>query len=572
MKRIFLLLILNLLIAGYGRAQKSCLQRRGNATQLIINDTPYLILGGELGNSSAANTQDIERIFPKLQKMGLNTVLVPAYWDLLEPVEGDFDFTLTDKVLEQARKYNLKVVFLWFGAWKNSTSCYAPLWFKENDKKYPRAHTESGKPLEIASAFSDEVLQADQRAFTQWLKHIAAADRDEGTVIMIQIENEIGMLEDARDYSPEANSAFCAPIPQELASYLQKHKKDLHPRLLKKWEAQGCKREGNWQEVFGADIYTDGIFMAWNYAKYVGKLAQSARSIYNVPLYVNAAMNSRGRKPGEYPSAGPLAHLIDIWHCGAPDIDILAPDLYDNDFTNWVSQYHLHNNPLFIPEIRLTDNNGVRAFYVFGEHDAIGFSPFSIEDSPESADAPLVQSYGKLKELMPLLTGYQGKGVMKGLLFDQENKERIITEDDLTITCRHYFTLPWDARATGGNVWPEGGGILLRMSKNEYIIAGSGIVIEFAKNTEKATAGTHKVLGEDGFVRKGNENNKTGSGKTAWHGKRCGIGFVDEVKVNADGSLGYIRRMNGDQSHQGRHVRIPTGHFSILHVVLYDYK
>ena len=104
MKRIFLLLILNLLIAGYGRAQKSCLQRRGNATQLIINDTPYLILGGELGNSSAANTQDIERIFPKLQKMGLNTVLVPAYWDLLEPVEGHFDFTLTDKVLEQARK------------------------------------------------------------------------------------------------------------------------------------------------------------------------------------------------------------------------------------------------------------------------------------------------------------------------------------------------------------------------------------------------------------------------------------------------------------------------------------
>lgn len=176
--------------------------------------------------------------------MGLNTVLVPAYWDLLEPVEGHFDFTLTDKVLEQARKYNLKVVFLWFGTWKNSMSCYAPLWFKENDKKYPRAHTGSGKPLEIASAFSDKVLQADQRAFTQWLQHIAAADRDEGTVIMIQIENEIGMLEDARDYSPEANSAFCAPIPQELASYLQKHKKDLHPRLLKNGKHKAAREKG----------------------------------------------------------------------------------------------------------------------------------------------------------------------------------------------------------------------------------------------------------------------------------------------------------------------------------------
>ena len=109
-------------------------------------------------------------------------------------------------------------------------------------------------------------------------------------------------------------------------TYLQKNKKALHPQILDKWESQGCKKQGNWQEVFGADIYTDEIFMAWHYAKYVEGLAQTARSIYNIPLYVNAAMNSRGRKPGEYPSAGPLAHLIDVWHCVAPSIDILAPD------------------------------------------------------------------------------------------------------------------------------------------------------------------------------------------------------------------------------------------------------
>ena len=569
MKRIFLLLILNLLIAGYGRAQKSCLQRRGNATQLIINDTPYLILGGELGNSSAANTQDIERIFPKLQKMGLNTVLVPAYWDLLEPVEGHFDFTLTDKVLEQARKYNLKVVFLWFGAWKNSMSCYAPLWFKENDKKYPRAHTGSGKPLEIASAFSDEVLQADQRAFTQWLKHIAAADKDEGTVIMIQIENEIGMLEDARDYSREANKIFNAPVPAEFMTYLQKNKKALHPQMLKKWESQGCKKQGYWQEVFGADIYTDEIFMAWHYAKYVEGLAQTARSIYNIPLYVNAAMNSRGRKPGEYPSAGPLAHLIDVWHCGAPSIDILAPDLYDNGFTDWVARYKLHNNPLFIPEIRLTDNNSVRAFYIFGEHDAIGISPFSIEDGSDSPNSPLVQSYAKLTELMPLLTKYQGKGLMKGLLFDSENKERIIADDDLTITARHFFTLPWDPHATNGSIWPEGGGILLKLSKNEYIVAGSGIVLEFAKTSEKQTIEKQKQLGEDGFALR-NDQIKTKHDK--FKGMRCGIGYVDEVKVDKDGKLHYVRRLNGDQDHQGRHVRISVGDFKILHVQLYEYQ
>lgn len=57
---------------------------------------------------------------------------------------------------------------------------------------------------------------------------------------------------------------------------------------------------------------------------------------------------------------------------------------------------------------------------------------------------------------MPLLTKYQGKGVMNGLLFDEENKERILSYDDLEITCRHYFTLPWDPRARDGTVWPEG--------------------------------------------------------------------------------------------------------------------
>ena len=569
MKKLILFLILNCLAIEYIIGQNSFLQKQGTATQLVVHGMPFLILGGELGNSSAACPQDIERIFPKLKKMGLNTVLVPVYWDLTEPVEGQFDFTLTDKALQQARENDLKIVFLWFGAWKNSMSCYAPLWFKENHKKYPRAYTQSGKPLEIASAFSEAVYEADHHAFSQWMQHIATVDKEEGTVIMIQIENEIGMLEDARDYSREANKILNAPVPAEFMTYLQKNKKALHPQMLKKWESQGCKKQGNWQEVFGADIYTDEIFMAWHYAKYVEGLAQTARSIYNIPLYVNAAMNSRGRKPGEYPSAGPLAHLIDVWHCGAPSIDILAPDLYDNGFTDWVAQYKLHNNPLFIPEIRLTDNNSVRAFYIFGEHDAIGISPFSIEDGSDSPNSPLVQSYAKLTELMPLLTKYQGKGLMKGLLFDSENKERIIADDDLTITARHFFTLPWDPRATNGSIWPEGGGILLKLSKNEYIVAGSGIVLEFAKTSEKQTIEKQKQLGEDGFALR-NDQIKTKHDK--FKGMRCGIGYVDEVKVDKDGKLHYVRRLNGDQDHQGRHVRISVGDFKILHVQLYEYQ
>lgn len=545
-------------------------QQQGSAKQLIVDNCPYLILGGELGNSSASSPYDIDLIFPKLKRTGLNTVLVPAYWDLIEAEEGTFDFSLVDHAITQARANDLRIVFLWFGAWKNSMSCYAPLWFKQDYKKYPRVRTQTGKPLEIASPFSDNVFQADSKAFKAFMRHLSETDGDKHTVIMVQVENEIGMLESARDYSEEANRLFQSAIPEKLADYLVKNKKTLHPWLAGKWQKAGGKTEGNWQEVFGTDLYTDEIFMAWHYASYVERMIQCGREAYNLPMYVNAAMNSRGRKPGEYPSAGPLAHLIDIWHCAAPGIDLLAPDLYDKGFTGWTAQYKLHNNPLFIPEIRLEPNDGVRAFYVFGEHDGIGFSPFSIEDAPDRPSYQLTQSYLKLKELMPLITRYQGQGAMKGLLFDQTEKERTLAWDNTLLICKHFFTLPWDSRATDGSVWPEGGGLVIRMAEDEYLIAGSGIVVEFKSKEEAALSTAQAKLGEDGFVLEG-EGRQASTAR--WKNeKRIGIGSVDEVSVNEDGSLNFIRRYNGDQDHQGRHARIGVDNFQILHVKLYEYR
>lgn len=571
MKKLVVLLLLAVTtVPSY--AQNVTLENHGKALQLHVDGRPFLILGGELGNSSAACDADIEANFDKLRRMGLNTVLVPAYWDLIEPVEGEFDYSLTDKVLEEARRNDLKVIFLWFGAWKNSMSCYAPLWFKQDFEKYPRAYTKEGKPLEIASAFSEEVFRADNKAFRSWITHVAEADRGYGTVLMVQIENEIGMLEDARDHSEAADAFFNAPVPDELMSYLRKNRKDLHPYMKEKWSENGSKTRGTWTEVFGDDIYTDEIFMAWHYARYVERMALSAREIYDVPLYVNAAMNSRGRKPGEYPSAGPLAHLIDIWHAGAPTLDFIAPDLYDDGFKDWVAQYHLHNNPLFIPETKHMQNNGVRAFYVLGEHDAIGISPFAIEDGSAEQGTPFVEGYEKLREMMPLIAEWQGKDAMWGLLFDQQDKERVITDGDLTLTCRHNFTLPWDPRATDGSIWPEGGGIIIRLAEDEYIVAGNGIVVEFATTDEKNFATSQKALGEDGFVAAGTGAEASVPAAKAWTAERCGIGFCDEVRVLPDASFEYVRRMNGDQDHQGRHVRISVGDYKALHVKLYRYR
>ena len=83
---------------------------------------PCPILGGELSNSAATSVADIDEVMPRMKALGLNTVLVPAYWEFVEPTEGQFDFTLIDRTIDVARQEQLHVVFLWFGVWKNSMS------------------------------------------------------------------------------------------------------------------------------------------------------------------------------------------------------------------------------------------------------------------------------------------------------------------------------------------------------------------------------------------------------------------------------------------------------------------
>ena len=510
------------------------------------------ILGGELSNSAATSVEDIDEVLPRMRALGLNTVLVPAYWEFVEPVEGEFDFTLIDRTIDVAQREQLHVVFLWFGAWKNSMSCYTPAWFKQDTKRFPRAMTAEGKQMEIASCFSDNVLQADLKAFSALMQHIREKDPQREVVIMMQIENEIGMLESARDHSPLAEQAY---------------------------------KEERWAERYGTDEYADEKFMALSYARYVEHLAQAAREIHDMPLYVNAAMNSRGRRPGEYPSAGPLAHLIDFWHEGAPSIDLLAPDIYDTGFKSWCAQYAmplrpqdynsqfsiLHSqfvkNRLFIPESRCCENSGVRALYAFGEHQALGFSPFAIDQASPKETESVTQAYNLLKQVYSL-TSHHSPLTTHGLLFDQNDQERIIDDNGVIMTCRHYFTLPWDPRATNGTTWPEGGAMLIRLNKYDYLLAGSGVVIDFKTPTEKQQE-QKKSLGEDGFAEAGgNISQKTNK---HFNGKRLGLLSVDEVAISDDGTIQYLRRHNGDQTHQGRHARIGIGEWKILHIKLYEY-
>jgi beta-galactosidase GanA len=513
------------------------LLRQSNYASLIVNDKPFIILGGELGNSSASSTAYMTPIWPKLIKMNLNTVLAPIYWELLEPKEGQFDFTLVDDLVNSARQHNLKLVLLWFGTWKNSMSCYIPEWAKTSQQRFPRSRNTGGKPEEIITPFSETALQADKKAFVKLMQHLKETDAAQQTVIMVQVENEIGMLPEARDHSTPANETFSKPVPAKLINYLTVNKEALLPEVKKLWQDNGFKTAGSWEDIFGKSLATDELFMAWYFGVYVEDITKAGKLAYNIPMFVNAALNRPGRKPGEYPSAGPLPHVMDIWKAAAPSIDCLSPDFYNPDFKHWNDLYTRSSNPLFIPEHRFEAGVDAKAFYAIGHYKAIGFSPFSIESIPKPEDEPLGKAYDIISQLSNEIETAKQKNAIEGVLLNKEDDTVKIEMGNYIMTIAHEYVLGWSPGSKAEN-WPVTGGIIISLSGDEFYVGGTGIVISFKPKTA---------------------------------GMQAGILSVDEgAFVNGKWQPG--RRMNGDEDHQGRHLRIPGNQYGIQRIRLYQYK
>jgi len=188
--------------------------------QLIVHGEPFLILGGELGNSSAGTAEQADTIIPNAARMHVNTLLVPVAWEQIEPREGQFDFNILDHWIDVARENKLHLVPLWFGSWKNAFSNYAPAWVKSDIKRFPRAQAADGKPLEILSALSPENRRSDSRAYARLMRHIREKDATQQTVLMVQVENEVGYLGYGRDRSPEAENMFRSAAPESLVRKL----------------------------------------------------------------------------------------------------------------------------------------------------------------------------------------------------------------------------------------------------------------------------------------------------------------------------------------------------------------
>jgi hypothetical protein len=392
---------------------------------------------------------------------------------------------------------------------------------------------------------------------------------------MMQVENEVGVLRDSRDRSAPANQAFAGPVPAELMTYLQQHKDALAPELREVWAANGSKTSGTWEQVFGPGkpdsvempIQTtsppmspeehdkswrqlhwpvDEIFMAWNYARFVGKVIEEGKAEYAIPMYVNAWLQQPNHAwPGSYPSGGPLPQVHDIWRAGAPAADAFAPDLYLEYFDQVSERFTRNGNPLVIPE---TSANAANVMSAFGKYNAIAFSPFGIERSV-GPDTELAAAYRVITQLAPAIAAQQGKGSITAVRMNRGDAPLNVKLGDYTLDLTYIGAgrVPIAPEpATAGQQRPQQGppavqaaAILIAAGPDEfYFGAGAGgLRIGFTANTP---------------------------------GPRIvGLGDVQEGKF-VDGKWRVVRQLGGDDTGQGEILSLRPN--TVLRVTVYRYE
>lgn len=511
----------------------------GGVGRLLVHGKPFLVRGGELGNSSAGTAAQADEILPRLKRMHLNTVLTPVAWEQVEPEEGRFDFSILDHWIDVAREQDLHLVLLWFGSWKNAFSEYAPAWVKADTKRFPREMGADGLPTEILSPLGAETERCDSQAFAALMRHLRERDAAQQTVLMIQVENEIGFLgRGGRDRSEAANKLFDGPLPKDLRDGLEFFRIQLtsrppyqSPELVAQFRPSGR----TWREVFGDAA--DEVFMAWEYGRFVEAVAAAGKKEYPLPMYANAQLPAPMERAGEYPSGGPHPYYQEVWRVAAPSIDFYAPDIYWPDFEYWVERYTAAGNPAFVPEARM-DVAPYNALWVYGEARGFGFSPFAVDSAaPTSEKGPtLGDVYGTLEQLNDEIVAAQDKHRTRALVLHAASARPTRTVALGGYLFETTLARTWPARTLATD---DGAMLLMETAPDEFLVAGSGLTVTMTRDPDT-------------------------------DGRRSGIASIEQV-TKKDGAWVMERRLNGDQSNQGRQLLMDGHEMRVYRVKLYTY-
>ena len=466
-----LVLLASAALPSFGADAPKLVQKDGRYA-LMVDGRPYLILGGQIHNSSAWPSE-LPQVWESMAALHANTVEAPVYWEQFEPQESHFDFTNVDQIVEGARAHNLHVVLLWFGTWKNGNMHYVPAWVKTDTKRFPRVIRPDGEPIDVLSPLSRNTLEADKAAFVALTRHLKQIDSEQHTVLLVQVENESGNIGSVRDNSAEANRAFAGAVPADLL-------------------AAAHKNAGTWSQVFGADA--DEMFQFYHQAKYINEIVTAGKAEFPIPYYINVwidypAPETPQRQlemPGiGYPSGGAVQKMVGLWRALTPSIDMIGPDIYADDspfYRETMHAYHRPDNPLWIPETGRGDSFGKFFFYALGDG-AIGFSPFGVDhsgwnilgDEPWKAHANNFALIGPMSREIAQLE-FDGK--LKTAVEEPGQTAEEVDFGAWQATVAFGFPQP-DGRRAPGTKGAHGAALVAQLGPDEFLVTGFDASISF---------------------------------------------------------------------------------------------
>ncbi|MGD0890977.1 MAG: DUF5597 domain-containing protein [Terracidiphilus sp.] len=439
---------------------------------LLVDGRPYLVLGGQIHNSSSWPSE-LPQVWESMASLHANTVEAPVYWEQFEPQPGHFDFTNVDQVVEGAGSHNLHVVLLWFGTWKNGNMHYVPDWVKTDTVRYPRVIRPDGEPIDVLSPLSQNTLAADKAAFTALMRHLKQIDGERHTVLAIQVENEPGNIGSVRDFSAEANREFAGHVPADLL-------------------AAAHKQPGTWSQVFGAGA--DEIFQVYYQAKYINEIAAAGKAEFLIPCYVNVWVNYPAAElperqidnPGiAYPSGGAVQKVVGLWRTLAPSLDMIGPDLYTDDsalYQETMQIYSRPDNPLWIPETGRSDNFGKFFFYALG-NGALAFSPFGVDgtgwnilgNEPWKAHS---KNFALISPMSREIAQLEFDGKLKTSVEEPGRAEQEIDFGGWQATVAFGFP-QHDGRRAPGTKDAHGSALVAQLGPDEFLVTGWDSSISF---------------------------------------------------------------------------------------------
>lgn len=423
--------------------------------RLLVDGQPFLMLGLQWDCESCFSRELMNPLFAPAAAMGANTVALPVYWREIEPTPDQFDFSMVDERLYQARANQLRVILLWFATWKNACTFYAPAYINEDSATYPKALDRVGQQTVSLCPSSEATWQRDRHALVALMEHLREVD-DAHTVILFQVENEPGIVGSDRCYCSVCNERFAAE---------------------------------KWESTWG--VHAAEAFSAASIASYIDRLAEAAKKVYALPLYVNVALPAAvGGIPGQYFSGGAVPEMLSLFRQHAPHLDLIGPDPYRTsyrDFHRFCQIYSADDNPLYIaehsssPEGRAERN----VFYAIGQYGALGFDVWAIDASfPDRFAPPLVDPIGGewAKHAYWLRDSYTAIGRAIHPIVEAQGTERIFT----CIQEPAESSTGWAAQGCDVMVAyhdPEQAarGLLIQEQPDVFLLIGVGFTVQFRR-------------------------------------------------------------------------------------------